>query len=1249
MSANLEISGSKARSELRKRVNHDKAITFNGVDQYMRVPLDERYKWETQNFGVSFFVYATAASVPFQLLSGTSDLFVSLLANSISATINSPQISQTTITYNESGLNRFLHVFVRRVGTEFALFVDGYKVASTTILSTVSLDFTGVDLIVAARASPFTNFVNGFINNFAAFFSTITDADVYSTFYYGGYLVATLHDKTINYWPLTEEYYTGENIIFNYGTAGNGNRGWGVLATNTDNIVIDIDTQGNNQELPVQLEFIGPCTYTVDIETFKATYEIQLRDTASGTLLASANTTGDTALIVRETIAINFLPISKGITVRIRNLTFGSAGSSIIGESLGTGDNINLTFNGTTNSSPITPGTFTPTDGTESFTDNEDGTLTGSAGGNGTINYSTGQYSITFLVPPANGIGITVDYDVPSPACILYDDAFQSCLAFDVVEEFNYTKFRNYAFAQGQGTDVGTFTQLGLASGTTNGDGLITFTSATGTSNNNLVGYTIPDPFSSSTIGTVKVKARVTSSGGINIDLVIRKTGVEASVINISAAATYDIELNFANSNNATFQVLLRDITGNDPGANVQIVSLTIEHSQLGVIKKIHGDLFTFTDPELGKIEPGTQSAVSDVFSKQLSRNWGINFPAESDGRRIRVIDVGTTINTTNNNFFMINEIIRNKENIPTCETFVLFNDNGGNAWFQMTVQSSGTTFIVNFNVNFPVVTSSRPLIIATATIPQDVRRVKILVEKVGSDANNWNVLINGIQPTIQVVDPENFNTVDPASYSFGSLITGYRNIIRQVKNITVVTADLFDGTITQAERLDFFRDGTLPLTKRIDGINLEKRDNQSSIVLSKAGKPQVFEGLSLVTILLGSDTGRKGLAGFFTSVVEQTNRLIHTLEDAFTGTKSSLKFLTESSKITLVTVNVTQIDADITGNINIRAFIGNAILVTQPISVGNIQLDTSAVSERFYLEIETAKAVTGTGDRIFAWDEIGLQYNDFDTYYRESNSGLPKVKEFLQLDSTKAINIPQAVFQKITGSNIDIVLEYVKGTLPVAATQEYLNFYNPTENQRLQHRIFTSVPDRLRTIFTPNSTDATQEFKDVEDGIDNKLISLTISLFEIEASITINSGYRLQTYENGRRVGTTSGSFGTQDLPVNWNNFSFNALSGDMKFISLTIIQRNHQVFNRRSMVRKWDNSLLATRFELEAGDEVIAHYNSNAHSYYEDGLNVYLKDHVDDSEGTNATVTGFAGGPFIANQLDDLLSNIGNINGER
>lgn len=53
-------------------------------------------------------------------------------------------------------------------------------------------------------------------------------------------------------------------------------------------------------------------------------------------------------------------------------------------------------YSGILTTHPIIPGTFTPTDGIESFVDNSDGTLTGSSGGSGTINYTSGAWSLTF-------------------------------------------------------------------------------------------------------------------------------------------------------------------------------------------------------------------------------------------------------------------------------------------------------------------------------------------------------------------------------------------------------------------------------------------------------------------------------------------------------------------------------------------------------------------------------------------------------------------------------------------------------------------------------------------------------------------------------------------------------------------------------------------------------------------------------------------------------------------------------------
>ena len=76
-------------------------------------------------------------------------------------------------------------------------------------------------------------------------------------------------------------------------------------------------------------------------------------------------------------------------------------------------------YTGTLANIPIVPGTFTPFDairvGTpiETFSDNGLGVLTGSAGGIGTIDYTTGAFSLTFNAVVAAGTNI---YGVYSPA-----------------------------------------------------------------------------------------------------------------------------------------------------------------------------------------------------------------------------------------------------------------------------------------------------------------------------------------------------------------------------------------------------------------------------------------------------------------------------------------------------------------------------------------------------------------------------------------------------------------------------------------------------------------------------------------------------------------------------------------------------------------------------------------------------------------------------------------------------------------
>lgn len=86
--------------------------------------------------------------------------------------------------------------------------------------------------------------------------------------------------------------------------------------------------------------------------------------------------------------------------------------TTVTAEAYGTGDGTTVTFAHTAGaiSGIRTIFGLTVTDGVETFTDNYDGTLTGSAGGTGTVNYVTGATSATFAVAPLNLAAITTTY-----------------------------------------------------------------------------------------------------------------------------------------------------------------------------------------------------------------------------------------------------------------------------------------------------------------------------------------------------------------------------------------------------------------------------------------------------------------------------------------------------------------------------------------------------------------------------------------------------------------------------------------------------------------------------------------------------------------------------------------------------------------------------------------------------------------------------------------------------------------------
>jgi len=140
---------------------------------------------------------------------------------------------------------------------------------------------------------------------------------------------------------------------------------------------------------------------------------------------------------------------------------------AVAGEVLDTGDGSTKTFTGTVSNVPLRAGDLSVTDGTESFTDNSDGTLTGDAGGTGTINYTTGAVSVTFNANVTNLQDITMGYDYyPGNAITgiftyIKSDGTKQLLASDTKRVCNYASSKLEDLPD---ADVWTGTQANLVS-----------------------------------------------------------------------------------------------------------------------------------------------------------------------------------------------------------------------------------------------------------------------------------------------------------------------------------------------------------------------------------------------------------------------------------------------------------------------------------------------------------------------------------------------------------------------------------------------------------------------------------------------------------------------------------------------------------------------------------------------------------------------------------------------------------------
>jgi len=111
-----------------------------------------------------------------------------------------------------------------------------------------------------------------------------------------------------------------------------------------------------------------------------------------------------------------------------------------------TGNGAQVNFTTTVQVPMIVPGTVIVTDNVETFTDNGLGILTGSLGGSGAVNYTTGAINLTFASAPANGANINLSYEQQQPAqpksVLFYDNKFRFFPMPDTVYRIRVKAFK---------------------------------------------------------------------------------------------------------------------------------------------------------------------------------------------------------------------------------------------------------------------------------------------------------------------------------------------------------------------------------------------------------------------------------------------------------------------------------------------------------------------------------------------------------------------------------------------------------------------------------------------------------------------------------------------------------------------------------------------------------------------------------------------------------------------------------------
>lgn len=236
----------------RGRINHERLLNFNGIDQHL-LANNAGVNFGSNDFCVGFIIETSTACIPFQMFSGISNLFVQINPATTSAVLDTVESTQFSATTNQSILNRLTYVFVRRIGTEFSLFLNAVRSATATIPATDTVNFEGTNLVIGSRIALTNNFVTGMMNNFFIVRASVSNASILSIYKNGGFIPSELHSSILHHWPLSQKYYFNDagtlkawDVVSQY---GNGNAPIHAALTNFTVSQVGADQPANQNKV----------------------------------------------------------------------------------------------------------------------------------------------------------------------------------------------------------------------------------------------------------------------------------------------------------------------------------------------------------------------------------------------------------------------------------------------------------------------------------------------------------------------------------------------------------------------------------------------------------------------------------------------------------------------------------------------------------------------------------------------------------------------------------------------------------------------------------------------------------------------------------------------------------------------------------------------------------------------------------------------------------------------------------------